>query len=134
MTILVDTSVWVEFLRATGSDHHRWLRQAVADPGTRVAWTEPVLHELTSGVSSEHEATELGRLLRHGPVLPMDGLVDWADAARLRRAARRRGHPVRSAIDSLVAAVALRTGTPVLARDRDFERLAAVSDLELVAP
>lgn len=132
--VLVDTSVWIEFLRSTGSDHHRWLRHAVDDPATHVAWTEPVLHELVSGVSGEDEATELGRMLRHGPVLPMDGLVDWADAARLRRAARRNGRPVRSAIDSLVAAVALRTATPVIARDSDFSRLAAVSELHLVEP
>jgi predicted nucleic acid-binding protein len=33
-----------------------------------------------------------------------------------------------------VAAVALRTDTPVIARDRDFQRLAAVSDLQLVEP
>lgn len=36
-------------------------------------------------------------------------------------------------VDCLVAATALRLEQPVLHLDRDFERLAGVSDLELVA-
>jgi hypothetical protein len=38
---------------------------------------------------------------------------------------------VRSLLDCLVAAAAIRTDAPVLARDRDFEVLATVSDLHL---
>ena len=83
--------------------------------------------------SAEH-ATRLSELLRRGPLLPLDGLVDWGDAATLSRRARRNGTQVRSALDCLIATVAIRTGTPVLARDRDFMHLAAVSDLDLVEP
>ena len=49
----------------------------------------------------------------------------------LYRATRRSGQTVRSLIDCLVAAVALRVDAPVLARDRDFEILAGVSRLRL---
>jgi predicted nucleic acid-binding protein len=40
---------------------------------------------------------------------------------------------VRSTVDCLIAAVAIRTDTPVLARDRDYGALAQVSALELIA-
>jgi predicted nucleic acid-binding protein len=67
-------------------------------------------------------------------MLSIAGLRDWEDAARLYRAARARGLTVRSTVDCLIATVAVRTAHPVLARDRDFDALAAVSELELIDP
>jgi predicted nucleic acid-binding protein len=134
VSVLVDTSVWVEYLRATESRHDHQVLRLVDEEPTALAWTEPVLHELASGARSAEHATQLGELLGRGPVLPLDGLVDWGDAATLSRRARRNGTPVRSALDCLIATVAIRTDTPVLARDRDFIHLAAVSDLELLEP
>ncbi len=134
LDVLVDTSAWAEYLRATGSAHDRWLQDAVEDTHVRLAWTEPVLHELASGARSTVHATELGSMLRGGPLLAVQALLDWADAATLRRRTRRRGRPVRSVSDALIATVAIRTGTPILARDRDFAHLAAVSDLRLLEP
>ncbi len=64
----------------------------------------------------------------------MVGLADWEDAALLYRRARFRGLTVRSTNDCLIATVAIRTGTRLLSRDRDFEALAEVSDLTLVDP
>ena len=65
---------------------------------------------------------------------PAAGLQDWEDAARLYRAARTRGLTVKSSIDCLIAAVALRTDSSILALDRDFDTLAEITDLELVIP
>lgn len=132
MTVLVDTSAWVEFLRGTGSREHRWIRRAVVDEEP-VAWTDPVLYELTAGAGSQERAYELRSLLLRGPRLPV-GLTDWEDAARLYRVARSQGLTVRSTVDCLVAAVALRTATPILARDRDFGVIAGISELQLVTP
>ena len=50
-------------------------------------------------------------------------------AVTLYRRARRRGLTVRSSIDCLVAASAVRHGLTVLHADRDFPALARVSDL-----
>lgn len=133
MTVLVDTSAWVEYLRGTGSRHNVWLRDAVAAEQP-LGWTDPVLYELTAGARSRDRAHELRALLVRGPVLPVAGLGDWEDAARLYRSARTRGLTVRSTIDCLIAAVALRTASPVLAADGDFGSLAEVSDLELLDP
>jgi predicted nucleic acid-binding protein len=133
MTVLVDTSAWVEYLRGTGSRHHAYVRRAIArdDP---LGWTDPVLYELTAGAASAARAGELRALLLRGPFLAVAGLRDWERAADLYRTARSRGLTVRSAVDCLVAAVALRTTTPVVARDRDFAVLAEISDLDLLDP
>lgn len=133
MKVLVDTSAWVEYLRGTGSPHHAWIRDAITDERP-LGWTDPVLYELTAGARNSERAVELRGLLMRGPMHPVAGLRDWEDAATLYRTARTRGLTVRSSIDCLIAAVALRTDSALLAVDRDFEALAQVSDLELVTP
>ena len=131
--VLVDTSAWVEYLRGTGSPYNSWIRDAIRAE-TPLVWTEPILYELTAGAGSPRRVEELRALLLRGPMVAVDGLQDWEDAAQLYRSARSKGLTVRSSIDCLIAAVALRTGSPVLALDRDFEALARISDLVLEHP
>lgn len=133
MNVLVDTSAWVEYLRGTGSPHNLWIRRAMTDERP-LGWTDPILYELVAGARSPARAQELRGLLMRGPMRPVAGLQDWEDAARLYRSARVRGLTVRSSIDCLIAAVAIRTENAILATDRDFEALAQVADLELVEP
>lgn len=133
MTVLVDTSAWIEYLRGTGSPHNLWLRQAIRDE-VPLAWTDPILYELTAGARSAQHARELRSLLLRGPMLAVAGLQDWEDAARLYRAARSRGLTVRSSVDCLIAAVALRTQSPLLTVDRDFHALAQASELTIEEP
>ena len=133
MNVLVDTSAWVEYLRGTGSAHNVWIREAIADERP-LGWTDPVLHELAAGARTSERARQLRGLLMRGPMHPVAGLQDWEDAATLYRTARARGLTVRSSIDCLIAAVALRTDNAILALDRDFDTLAQIADLELVTP
>ena len=51
------------------------------------------------------------------------------EAVALYRSARRRGLTIRSSVDCLIAACALRHDSEVLHRDRDFHTLARISDL-----
>lgn len=133
MTVIADTSAWIEYLRATGSPYNAYLREAIVSDRP-LAWTEPILYELTAGARSPRRAAELRALLLRGPILAVDGLQDWEVAAQLYRSARSKGLTVRSSVDCLIAAVALRTGSSVLARDRDFDALAEVSDLVVEHP
>lgn len=133
MMVLVDTSVWIEYLRGTDSPYTTYVREAILDDRS-LAWTEPILYELTAGARSPRRAADLRALLLRGPFLAVEGLQDWEAASQLYRSARGKGLTVRSSIDCLIAAVALRTGSPVVARDRDFEALAQVSDLVVEHP
>jgi predicted nucleic acid-binding protein len=59
---------------------------------------------------------------------PLRSEVNLA-ATDLYRAARRAGITVRSGVDCLIAACAIRNDLEVLHRDRDFDALATVSPL-----
>jgi predicted nucleic acid-binding protein len=129
--MVVDTSAWVEYLRATGSRTDVALTQAVRQ-GLPIAVPDIVRLELLAGAGGDEQARDLQRLLARFTALPAASPADHEVAAALYRSARRSGKTVRSLLDCLVAAAALRTDAPVLARDRDFEVLAGVSSLRLL--
>jgi predicted nucleic acid-binding protein len=99
-----------------------------------IAWTEPILSELSAGARSPRRAADLRALLVRGPILAVEGRQDGETAAQLYRSARSRGLTVRSSMDGLITAVAIHTDTPVLARDRDADALAQVCDLVIEHP
>jgi predicted nucleic acid-binding protein len=127
---LVDTSAWVEYLRATGSGVHREVRRAI-ERERPVHTTDVVVMEILAGARDEGHAVQLRRLLFSFEFVPVDGLVDFEHAAALFRRCRRRGETVRSLNDCLIAAVAIRAGLDVLHSDRDFDAIARHCELEL---
>jgi hypothetical protein len=131
VTILVDSSAWIEYLRGTGSPSDVRLTALISDSHP-LAITDPVLLEVLMGAENEAAAEKLRAFLVSFDLRPLRGLGDADAAARIYRDCRRAGRTVRSAVDCLVAAVALREGLPVMATDRDFEAIAEETGLELV--
>ena len=58
---------------------------------------------------------------------------DWAGAAGVYTQCRHAGATPSRLLDCLIAAVAIRAGTPILARDRDFAQIARHTPLELAS-
>ena len=124
--VLVDTSVWIEVFRKPSRVK---LEQAVDFDD--VVTCLPVIQEVLQGFDDER-AFLLARDAMHAlPVVesPIAGPV-FDQAVDLYRAARRAGLTVRSGVDCLIAACALRHRLEVLHRDRDYEVLARVSPLQ----
>ena len=131
--MIVDTSAWVEYLRRTESPEDRALERAIRQ-GDSLATPAPVLMELLAGCSNDEAAARIQRLLARFEILEVEGLADFEDAARIQRICRRQGETVRSMMDCLVAAMALREGRPLLARDRDFDAIARHTALRRTDP
>lgn len=127
--IVVDTSAWVEFLRATGSDVNVAVRGLI--DGSEVLVPDVVRMELLAGAASDEKMTELSQFLARFIPLPASSPADHELAASLYRQVRSKGQTVRSMLDCLIAAMALRVDAPLLARDRDFLALSEVSGLRL---
>jgi predicted nucleic acid-binding protein len=128
--ILVDTSAWVEYDRATASTVDRRLTELISsDAGLAV--TEPVVMEVVAGARSDQREQDLRRLLRRFDLVRFDAVVDFDSAARIYRACRRVGVTPRGMIDCMIASVAQRANIAVLAHDVDFARLARVVGVEM---
>lgn len=129
--ILVDTSAWVEFLRATESAVHRRLRVALED-GVELLCTDVVVMELLAGARDDEDRDRLRRLVFGLEFVAVDGPADYERAAELYRLCRRGGETPRKLSDCLIAAVAIRAEAEVLAADADFETIGRHTALRLV--
>jgi predicted nucleic acid-binding protein len=128
--ILVDSSVWVEYDRATGSAPHLRLRRLIESAGP-VAVTEPIIMEVLAGARDDRREADLRRLLGRFALLSFDAVSDFDGAVRVYRRARAAGVTPRGMIDCMIAAVAWRHGATLLAQDADMDRVARVIGIEL---
>jgi predicted nucleic acid-binding protein len=129
---LVDSSAWIEYLRATGSQTHRALR-GLLEQGEDLHTTDVVVMEVLAGARDDDHRDRLRRLLARCEYLPVEGLGDYEAAADIFRICREAGVTIRSLTDCLIAVVAIRRSLPVLHADRDFEALARHTGLRVHA-
>lgn len=128
--ILVDTSAWVEFDRATGSTVDARLSALIAEDA-EIAVTEPVIMEVTAGARTAAREQDLRRLLGRCNLLRFDAAVDFDAASRIHRTCRRSGVTPRGMIDCMIASVAHRHNASLLVSDADLERVAQVVGIPL---
>ena len=128
--ILIDTSAWVEYLRATGSAAAIEVRRLLSTEADRVVMCEPVAMEILSGAVDDDKHAKLERLVNGLPLLKIDDAADFCSAATIHRAARRTGRTIRSINDCLIAALSIRHGASIIHRDADFEVIAAITGLQ----
>jgi predicted nucleic acid-binding protein len=127
--IVVDTSAWIELLRETESNVDLKLRSLI-ERRASIAVTEIVVAEVLAGVRPQAVDALRSRLLAFR-VLRLRGLSDFEAAAGLCRACRDAGEPVRHVTDCLVAVPVIEAGARLLHADRDFEKLARHTPLEI---
>ena len=131
--ILVETSAWVEYDRATGSATDRHLTELITTGGD-IAVTEPILMEVLAGARDERGSSELRRLLTSFGWIAAEAATDFEGAARVYRACRRQGVTPGGLIDCMIASIALRTNSVLLTADADFAQMSEVIPLSLDRP
>jgi len=123
--ILIDTSAWVEFDRATGSGVDVRLTDLIANTDD-VAVTEPVIMEVLAGARSAKREQDLRRLMQRFTLMRFDSATDFDAASRIYRRCRSSGVTPRGMVDCLIAAVASRHGVSILATDADLVRVGEI--------
>jgi predicted nucleic acid-binding protein len=124
---LVDSSVWVEFLRRKGDPRVKHLLARLLQVD-QAAYTCPIRFEMLAGVRPDEENDlEQGFALSHH--FPFEQ-HDWTEAAGLERQLRAKGLSV-PRNDLFVATVAIRTGLVVLCRDAHFSAAQKVAGEKL---
>jgi predicted nucleic acid-binding protein len=131
VTYLVDTSVWAGFFRERGTSANRQLDALIVADPRQVLGCPPVRMEL----SVDPNELRRRRLLRtYDGFQSTDILADDFDlAADIYRAAQRNGHTIRSQLDCVIAAIAVRAEAVLVHKDIDYERMAeCVSELAVL--
>lgn len=125
--VLVDSSIWIAVFRRRSPT----ALEGVVD-FDEIVTCLPVVQEVLQGFQ-DPRAFAIAREAMHAlPIVdsPMPQAV-FDQAVDLHRAARRAGFTVRSGVDCLIAACAIRHHLEVLHDDRDFDMLGGVSSLRV---
>lgn len=131
--VLIDSSCWIDFLRDADTPATTYIDRVVAHDLSSVVTCEPIVMELLAGPTGPDQLNRLENLVNGLPCLPFEPTVDFRTAASIQRAVRTTGRTVRSMIDCLIAAVALRHDVEVAHKDADFDLIAGVTKLKVRA-
>jgi len=124
--VLIDTSGWVCFFSRRG---HLEIKGAISNllDEDRVAVAGPILIELIQGARDREEKENIKNYVKGLHWLPV---IDehWHKSAELAFDLRRKGITT-TAIDTLIAALAIDYDFPLLHKDSDFDRIARHTSL-----
>ncbi|MEP7012544.1 MAG: PIN domain nuclease [Acidobacteriota bacterium] len=119
MKVLVDTSVWVDFLNGHASPAHQALSSLLASDH-EVCTCGVVVAEVFQGLRRAKGRGRLAELFRDLTYLEAPDIGLYFRSAELYRTLRERGETIRSTIDCLIAVLAEEHGCALLARDKDL--------------
>jgi predicted nucleic acid-binding protein len=116
--IVVDSSVWIDFLNGRKAPHVERLRAILG--ADEIIVGDLMLCEVLQGLDSEREARQVESLLRRFEIASMAGEAIAVAAARNFRSLRGRGITVRRTIDLLIGTWCIENRRPLLHNDSDF--------------
>jgi predicted nucleic acid-binding protein len=120
--IVVDSSVWIDFLNGRNAPHVRQLRATFGIDEVVVG--DLMLCEVLQGLQSERAARDVEAFLRRFEVVSMVGEAIAVASARNFRFLRQRGITVRKTIDLLIGTWCIENRMPLLHNDSDFHPMA----------
>lgn len=130
--ILVDTSVWIDFLKDVDSPHCRVLDRLIEN-AEDVSITEVVLTEVLQGIKDDRAFRMVKGYLLEFPIYRPKGVQTYLQAAQIHRDCRKKGKTVRKTVDCIIAAICLENDLTLLHKDREFDLIQECAGLKCCA-
>jgi predicted nucleic acid-binding protein len=130
--VIVDTTVWVDYLRGTSTLQAEWLDREITRQ--RLGLTDLILCEVLQGIPSDQQAARVLRDLRQFEIFDTGGAELAIASARNYRHLRARGLTVRKTIDCLIATFCILGDHALLHSDRDFDPFEKALALRVIHP
>lgn len=129
---LIDTSVWIGYLRGKDSLSVRYFSNIV-DKNLPFGLCNIIYQEILQGAASSQEFNKLVDYLGSQRFYhPEDSVLSYEAAAKLFFDCRRKGITIRSTIDCLIAQIAIEHDLLLLHDDKDYVQMSTVIPLKLV--
>jgi predicted nucleic acid-binding protein len=130
LQILVDTTVWIDFFRRISSRETELFKQAL-ERREQIFTAGIIAQEILQGIrqDSQHRSV-LQYLLLFSRI--DDEFGDYLTAANIYRNLRKRGLTIRSPVDCLIAALAMKQNVFLLHNDSDFTAIAQHFPLSII--
>ena len=130
LMVLVDTTVWVDFFGDRPLPHVAAL-QALIENDEDLCLCGVVLAETLQGIRSDADYRRTKEYFDALILMPMRQAT-FVGAAEIYRSLRKKGITIRTPVDCMIASVAIEHDLPLLHNDRDFDRIARHSKLEIM--
>jgi len=128
--VIVDTTVWIDYLRGTENPETKWLDRELKRQ--RLGLTDLILCEVLQGLRDPNTFARIQAELLKFHVFQTGGSALAIAAAQNYRDLRDRGFTVRKTIDCLIATFCLEARHELLHRDHDFDPFERVLGLKVV--
>ena len=130
--VIIDTSVWVDYLRDVRTPECEWLDVEMGRQ--RLGLTDLILCEVLQGVRLERQFASIRAQLLRFEVFSTGGRDLAIQAAQNFRRLRTQGHTVRRTIDCLIATFCLVNDHTLLHTDRDYDPFEQSLGLRVLHP
>ncbi|HJW84794.1 MAG TPA: PIN domain nuclease [Anaerolineae bacterium] len=130
--VIVDTTVWVDYLNGTPTPQTAWLDAELARQ--RLGLTDLILCEVLQGVRDDRQAAQAHHQLLKFEVFETGGVQLAIAAAQNYRNLRARGRTVRKTVDCLIATFCLTNDHALLHSDQDYDPFEQFLGLRVIHP
>ncbi|MDH5543069.1 MAG: PIN domain nuclease [Nitrospinota bacterium] len=130
--ILVDTSVWIDFLRGTPSPQRHLLHRLIEEEED-ISITGIILTEILQAIREDKQFNAVKSYLIELPIFEPEGVDTYLKAASIYRDCRKKGKTVRKTVDCVIAAICIENRLPLLHKDNDFTNIESCTDLKLLS-
>ena len=128
--VIVDTTVWIDYLRGDENPETRWLDRELQRQ--RLGLTDLILCEVLQGIRERRMFENVRTELLKFEIFSTGGVDLAIAAAENYRVLRQRGVTVGKTIDCLIATFCLLEGHILLHRDRDYDAFEKLLELPVV--
>ena len=130
--VIVDTTVWIDYLHGEHSPQTSWLEREL--PSQRLGILDLILCEVLQGISDERQFENTLTAMLKLTVYQTGGVEMATSAARNFQSLRKGGFTVRKTVDCWIATFCIMNGHTLLHNDRDFQPFEAVLGLKVLHP
>lgn len=117
--ILVDSSVWIDYLNGNDTEQANFLDRAIGRQG--IAIGDLIFMEVLQGFKKKKDFKEVKNFLEEFPFFVLVGKEMALQSALNYRTLRTNGFTVRKTIDVLIGTFCIENGVTLLHSDRDFD-------------
>ena len=128
--IVVDTTVWIDFLESRETDFDVHLKELI-EREEPLALTDIIYCEILQGIADDGKFRRTREILLTYPIFKTRGLRTFEHAAQIYRDCRKQGLTIRKTVDCIIAATCIEAGVQLYHNDRDFAAIAKVKRLKI---
>lgn len=129
--VLVDTSVWIDFLNNRSTESVKKL-ELLLEMEESIYICGLIQMEILQGIRSDLEFQKTKKALSHLLWVELEN-SHYLEAAKVYRKLKARGLSIRKSIDGLIAVMAIKNNLYLLYSDRDFTAISKYTSLKLLS-